>query len=261
MKSLLRALQEGRLVELPDNAKEKALEYLAHLIEAIPEVPSTDLSKEALEREKSGNTGIGLGVACPHVRSQNDGDLLCAVGWSPTGIEYGSKDTGKVHLVVMYYIPDSQKTTYLREVSMLAGAIKREGGIQEIAKAADIATVRNELLDWVSAATEAGIPETKARMIRLEARQAALGQSAPLSAGTPAQQFIPLLIVSLGGDKFVVLCEKRDLAAELEKDTNLGMLLKQNGQFDWQGYRLIRRTTTTYDPARPLYEYLAVKLS
>src|SRR5882724_6056371 len=182
MRSLLRALQEGRLVELPDTDKDKSLQYLAHLIEAIPEVPSTELAEDALAREKSGNTGIGLGVACPHVRSQNDGPLLCAVGWSPAGIDYGSKDGGKVHLVVMYYIPDSQKTTYLREVSALAGAIKREGGIQAIAKAADIPTVRDELLDWVSAATEAGMPETKARMIRLEARQAMA--EAPAAPGT-----------------------------------------------------------------------------
>jgi len=38
MKSLLNALQEGRLIELPDTGKDKALEYLALLIEAIPDI-------------------------------------------------------------------------------------------------------------------------------------------------------------------------------------------------------------------------------
>ena len=38
MKSLLTALQEGRLIELPDNNKNKALDYLATLIEAIPDI-------------------------------------------------------------------------------------------------------------------------------------------------------------------------------------------------------------------------------
>ena len=36
MRSLLDALQAGRLIELTDNHKTKALEYLAALIEAIP---------------------------------------------------------------------------------------------------------------------------------------------------------------------------------------------------------------------------------
>ena len=34
MKSLLEALKEGRLVELPDSNKEDALELLAHLIDS-----------------------------------------------------------------------------------------------------------------------------------------------------------------------------------------------------------------------------------
>ena len=38
MKSLLHALNDGRLIELPDNDKTMALEYLAALLEAIPDI-------------------------------------------------------------------------------------------------------------------------------------------------------------------------------------------------------------------------------
>ncbi|HEX4047664.1 MAG TPA: PTS sugar transporter subunit IIA, partial [Elusimicrobiota bacterium] len=134
MKSLLNALQEGRLVELPDDDKDKSLEYLAHLIEAVPDLAgSPELAEEMIAREKSHNTGIGSGVACPHVRATGGGDLLCAVGWTPNGIDYGASDGKKVHLVVMYYIPDAQKNVYLKEISSLASAIRREDGIQPIA--------------------------------------------------------------------------------------------------------------------------------
>ena len=44
MKSLLNALQEGRLVELPVHEKEKVLEYLAILIEAIPDIGNNQAS-------------------------------------------------------------------------------------------------------------------------------------------------------------------------------------------------------------------------
>src|SRR5580692_9148006 len=117
MKSLLNALQEGRLVELPDEDKDKSLEYLAHLIEAVPDLAgSPELAEEMIARERTHNTGIGSGVACPHVRA------------TPTGIDYGASDGKKVHLVVMYYIPDAQKTVYLKEISSLASAIRREDG-------------------------------------------------------------------------------------------------------------------------------------
>ncbi len=261
MRSLLNALQDGRLIELPDTDKWKSLQYLAHLIEAIPEISETDLAEQVLAQEQSNNTGIGLGVACPHVRVPGNGDLLSAVGWSPTGIDYDSKDGKKVHLVVMYYIPEAQKNTYLKEVSSLVRAVRPEGEIQSIAKAEDIAKVREELLDWVSAAIDAGIPETKARMIRLEARHAALGEAPEAPAGIAAPVIYPLLILPQPNDKFTVLCENHELSSILENDTTLSISLKQRANIERGGYRLIFRGVQIYDPARPLYDYIAVKIS
>jgi len=40
MDTLLDALQEGRLIELPDSDKAHALQYLAHILEAIPSIPT-----------------------------------------------------------------------------------------------------------------------------------------------------------------------------------------------------------------------------
>ncbi|HZR07620.1 MAG TPA: PTS sugar transporter subunit IIA [Myxococcales bacterium] len=256
MKSLLAALREGRLVELPDSDKGKSLEYLANLIEAVPDLPSVpELYEAMMAREQAMNTGIGMGVACPHVRAAGSGDLVCAVGWSPPGIDYGAADGKKVHLVVMYYIPESQKNVYLKEISSLAAAVRREGDIRPLATAEDISTVRERLLDWVSAAVEANIPEAKARMIRLEARQAAT-EAAPLAAGP--LQIAAALFVEVEGKTFV-LCEQQDLAAALEKEQDLATLLRQQAQFERAGYRLVFHSATQYQEARTLYEYWAVK--
>ena len=258
MKSLLNALQEGRLIELPDEDKTRSLEYLAHLIEAVPDLAgSPELAEEMIAREATHNTGLGLGVACPHVRATGGGELLCAVGWTPTGIDYGASDGKKVHLVVMYYIPDAQKNVYLKEVSSLAGAIRRGDGIQPIATAEDIATVRERLLDWVQSAIDANIPETKARMIRLEARQAVAEAAAPAAAAQPALQIVPALFV-LSEAKALVLCANAELAAELEKDADLPAALRQRGQFERAGWRFVFREAKAYG-ARTLYDYTAVK--
>jgi len=259
MKSILNALQEGRLIELPDEDKTKSLEYLAHLIEAVPDLAgSPELAEEMIAREATHNTGLGMGVACPHVRATGGGELLCAVGWTPAGIDYGASDGKKVHLVVMYYIPDAQKNVYLKEVSSLAGAIRRGDGIQPIATAEDIATVRERLLDWVQAALDANVPETKARMIRLEARQAVAEAAAPSAAAAQAPlQILPALFVLTDG-KALALCANPDLAAELEKDAELPALLRQRGQFERAGWRFVFREATVFG-ARTLYDFTAVK--
>lgn len=256
MRALLSALREGRLVELPEASKEKALEYLANLIEAVPDMPSVgELYEAMLARERTMNTAIGRGIACPHVRAAGNGELVCAVGWSPAGIDYGAIDGKKVHLVVMYFIPESQKNVYLKEISSLAAAVKREGDIQALASAEDIATVRNRLLDWVSQAVETNIPEAKARMVRLEARQAA---SEPISLGPGAVQVASVLVLQMDGQKPVVLAQQPLLAAALEKDETLGAQLQQRGQFDRAGYRLVFRTATQFEGGKTLYEYWSI---
>lgn len=264
MKSLLGALQDGRLVELSSTEKEGALKTLAHLIEAVPEMShGVDLAAEVLKRESTTNSGIGLGVACPHVRVPGNGELLCSVGWSPTGIEYGAPDGKRVHLVAMYFIPDAQKNAYLKEISSLAEAVKKRGDIQGIARAEDIPSVREQLLGWVTTAVETGISQIRARMIHLEARQAQVASAeAPVAPGLPRAvgQILPVIIVALSEQQRVVLCENRDLASAIERDPAVGALLKQGIPFDRAGYRFVCRTTLNYDPARPLYEYIAVKL-
>ena len=159
MKSLLNALQEGRLVELPVNDKDKALEYLAILIEAIPDIGSgQDLVGEIRKRESGFNSGIGMGIACPHVRTAQKGELLCAVGWSPQGIDYGSTDGKKVHLMIMYYIPDSEKNEYLKEVSGLAKAVSTSPGVDMFSSMTEVSDIRNMLLDWVELAIDKAVP-------------------------------------------------------------------------------------------------------
>jgi mannitol/fructose-specific phosphotransferase system IIA component (Ntr-type) len=175
VKSLLNALREGRLIELPDAGKEEALTHLARMIEAVPNPAGNfALAREMIERERAHNTGLGAGVACPHARAAGGGELLCAVGWTPVGIDYGAADGHKVHLLVMYYIPEEQKNAYLKEISSLARAtvraIGRADGIQPISAAEDIATVRARLLDWIQGSGDVDVPGTKVRMIRLPPR-------------------------------------------------------------------------------------------
>jgi nitrogen PTS system EIIA component len=259
MRSLLAALRDGRLVELPDADKGKSLEYLANLIEAVPDLPGVpELYEAMMARERSMNTGIGMGVACPHVRASGSGELVSAVGWSPSGIDYGAIDGKKVHLVVMYYIPESQKNVYLKEISSLAAAIRKEGGIQPIANAEDIATVRERLLDWVSAAIDASIPESKARMIRLEARHAAT-ESAVAPPATGAVQVGSAFFVFAEGQKPLVLSQDPELVAALEREENLASLIQQRAQFRRANHWLVFRSATPFDKGRALYEYFAVK--
>ncbi len=178
MRSILNALQDGRLFELPDNGKPRSLTFLARILDANPEIEvGTDAIEEIQRREQECNTGIGLGVAVPHVRAKREeGELFCAIGWSGQGIDYGASDAQHVHLVFMYYIPGAQKNVYLKEISSLFKAVRKSGGMDSIAHAPDLVTVRNLLLDWIGLASDDSGPEAVARMIKLDLKH---GQTVP----------------------------------------------------------------------------------
>jgi nitrogen PTS system EIIA component len=264
MKSLLNALHEGRLIELPTADKDKALEYLALLIEAVPDIGSSqDLVNEVKKRETAANTGIGNGVACPHMRTKHEGDLLCAVGWSPEGIDYGTPDGKKVHLLVMYYIPDSQRNSYLKEISGLAKAISESEDIQSIFNLVDLANVRNKLLDWVEIAVNRAAPDTKARMIKLEERQAA-AVSVPEADPDQARakwSVTPFSLVAVDAGRSFVLSRSQEILDALEPIENLHRLFSGPRTFDLAGYQITVLAVSGFSRNRTLYDCVAVRSS
>jgi mannitol/fructose-specific phosphotransferase system IIA component (Ntr-type) len=265
MKSILDALQEGRLIELPDNHKEHVLKYLASLIEAIPDIQAgTDVEGAVVIRERAESTGIGMGWACPHGRHPGEGELVCAVGWSPTGIEYGSPDGKPVHLVVMHYVPDAQKNVYLKEISGLLKVIKKNEGKKEVAKASNLMEVRNLLLDLIADALETEVPEAKARMIRLEAKQAAVigAPEVVISADLLSSlNFIPLSILVIPGSTPIILSQDQELVSLFESPGEWASSLAEKMPFTYKGFRILPRSVTTYQPNRFVYDCLAIRIA
>ncbi len=262
MKSLLEALQDGRLIELPDTDKERSLQYLGTLIEAIPSFrQGLDFNGAVMTREKAANTGITLGWACPHGRVSGEGELLCAIGWSPSGISYGAPDGKPVHVVVMHYIPDSQKNVYLREIAGLARAIQGNQALGELSTAKDLAEVRNRLIDLLTAAVESALPDVKARMIQLEAKQAvsALAETLPVDI-LSTLNLVALSVVVVPGSRPVVLTQDKEVIAQIEAAGDVSGPLAARAPFDVAGYRIITRSVASFAPDRLLYDCLAVRL-
>lgn len=262
MRSILNALQEGRLFELPDSDKASALEFLARILDANPDIEvGTDAIEEVKRRELECNTGIGAGVAVPHVRTRREeGELFCAIGWTAPGIDYGAPEGGRVHLVFMYYIPGAQKNVYLKEISSLVKAIRRTGGIEPIAHAPDLNAVRHLLLDWVGAVLGDSGPEAVARMIRLETRQARTpappAPTPPASAAVP--RLIPVQFLVLAPDSAVVLSADAGWSAEAEKDPALVGRLAANQPFPLAGREVFVTGTRSYPGGRALHDGVAI---
>ena len=159
------------------------------------------------------NTALGKGWAVPHARVPGEGDLICVIGWSPTGIDYGAPDGIPVSIIAMFLVPDDQRNHYLREVSILARALTTYPEINSLRSAAELNNVREILLDLISAGTEAGGPDTRVRMIQLQARTAVEAMPAE-----DLSRFIiePVTLVTGPGMNPVVLAQNPELTSALD---------------------------------------------
>ncbi len=258
MDSLLDALQEGRLIELPDNDKHDSLQFLAHIIEAIPSVPNdTDVAGLVLTREENIVTALGKGFACPHARVPYDEDLIASIGWSPTGIDYGAPDNKPIHIIIMYLVPDNQRNHYLKEVSLLAKALQNSNNFEELKKAEDLNTVRNYLLDLVSLSKSITGFEARAKMIKLEARE-----TVPPAPITELSDVIiePISIISLPNNKHFTLAQNKELINLLDSAAQLVDSIAAKGVFEAHGWRIIKRSVSEYLENRMVYECIALKV-
>lgn len=258
MNSLLDALQEGRLFELPDNNKIRALQFLAHIIEAFPQIPAgTDVVGLVLKREEAANTGLGRSWAFPHARVPYEEDLMCVIGWSPTGIDYAAPDGRAVSLIVMHLVPDNQRSHYLKEISLIAKALTNYSNLDQIMQAKNLDDVRLYLLDLIESTKTTAIPETRARMITLQNKPTLAVQPLPELSNLIIE---PLTIISGPDIKPVILSQNLFLTEQLEKVSNLAEKLESEGLYQEQGWRIIRRSALNYQKGRMVYDCIALKL-
>src|ERR1039457_4266419 len=258
MDSLLDALQEGRLIELPeDYDKEDSLRFLAHILEAIPSLPAgTDVAGRIMAKEESTKTSLGKGWACPDARVPFDEDLICVVGWSPTGIDYGAPDGLPVRIIAMYLVPENQRSNYLREVSLLAKALAIYPGLETLITADELSEVRDHLLDLISSTKGTVGPDSRARMIQLQAR--------PSICEVPAYNLAnlivePVTIITSTGIKPVVLAQDRQLVDMLDGSAGHVEAIVAQGMFQNGGWRIVKHREASFQVDRVLFDCLAIK--
>ncbi len=78
------------------------------------------------EREGLMATGIGLGIALPHVRLPEASRFAIGLGVSKQGIDYGSLDKKPVHIILMMVGPSRSHDEYLQLMARITLVLRQE---------------------------------------------------------------------------------------------------------------------------------------
>jgi mannitol/fructose-specific phosphotransferase system IIA component (Ntr-type) len=103
------------------------------------------LQKRMLEREAIGSTGLGNGVAVPHVKSDDVTKAALVLARSKRGLEWSAIDGRPVHIVFLLVSPAGEPETHLKCLRWIAGLARNADFRRFLMDAADANAIR-ELL-------------------------------------------------------------------------------------------------------------------
>jgi len=87
---------------------------------------SEDIIKAIIKRENEASTGMGKGVAVPHVKHSAVKDVIATVGRSSGGIDFDSLDKQPVYSVILLISPADNPDKHLQAMESIFRHLQRE---------------------------------------------------------------------------------------------------------------------------------------
>ncbi len=129
-------------------SKHEALTQLAQAVAAAHDIDDSEtLIKAIFEREAVMSTGIGSGVAIPHVRVDVVRMPSVGVGISRVGIDYDTLDNEPVYIIILFAMPSGSQKEYLGLLAQVMITMKTPGftkQLQACSTPEEVAALLNE---------------------------------------------------------------------------------------------------------------------
>jgi len=114
--------KERIVFNMKSKTKSEALEELIGLLVKDNKVNDPAVFKQAvLKREEEFSTGIGMGIAIPHGKSNAVKEASIVFGKSSEGIDYDSMDGKPAHLFFLIAVPEAEASNvHLKALSEIS---------------------------------------------------------------------------------------------------------------------------------------------
>ncbi len=123
---LLDYLSINRVLFTTATTKEEVIDDLIKISRDDGKVEDVMRFKKALlKRESIMSTGIGYGVAIPHVKLPQIEEFFITVGIHKRGVNWDSLDCKPVYLIFLIAGPEKKQEKYLRILAQLTTVIKK----------------------------------------------------------------------------------------------------------------------------------------
>jgi len=101
-------------------SKKGALEKISLIAAETLNLDAQELFESLIAREKIGSTGVGSGIAIPHIKISSDLPATAVFLQCESGIDYDSYDGNKVDILFAIFVPEDLCKEYLSALSEIS---------------------------------------------------------------------------------------------------------------------------------------------
>jgi mannitol/fructose-specific phosphotransferase system IIA component (Ntr-type) len=115
--------------DLKSSDRDGAIKELASALskaKALGKASADEISKAVIKRENEASTGLGRGVAVPHIKHNGLKNVVAAIGRSAGGIDFASLDKQPVYSVILLISPVDDPDTHLQAMESIFKHLQRD---------------------------------------------------------------------------------------------------------------------------------------
>jgi PTS system nitrogen regulatory IIA component len=136
---------DGIIASLKATNKKDALQELAAIAAAKTGLDAREIFNTLLQRERLGSTGLGRGIAIPHVKLNALREIVCLFARLEVPIEYESHDGQPVDLVFMLLAPEDASGDHLKALARISRLVREPSILDDLRNAPDAAALHSAL--------------------------------------------------------------------------------------------------------------------
>jgi PTS system nitrogen regulatory IIA component len=138
------------IASLQASSKKHALQELATIAAERTGLDAREIFNTLLQRERLGSTGLGRGIAIPHVKLEGLKGILCMFARLEEPIEYESHDSEPVDLIFLLLAPDHASGDHLKALASISRVVREPSMLDALRNASDPAALRSALTTMAS---------------------------------------------------------------------------------------------------------------
>jgi len=131
----------GVMPSLEAKTKKQCLQEMASRASALTGLCSRAILETLLQRERLGSTGLGRGIAVPHVKFKDLDEIVCIFARLDTPVDFEAPDGAPVDLIFLLLAPEHASGDHLKALARISrllrqpdisGGLRSSGGEQEL---------------------------------------------------------------------------------------------------------------------------------